>query len=80
MSKNIGVREESGFSSPPPSREAVALLKWVNDSKSNEAEFWTKIWPRLIPTKLKEGEEDGFSDDGREVSELLDKISVEMAQ
>lgn len=73
VSKNIGILDSKKLSGPPPAREAVALLNWVNESASNEAEFWTKIWPKLIPAKLKD-EAEGYEDDGREYIALIERI------
>ncbi len=74
VSKNIGVFDSRHFTSPPPSREAVALLNWVNASAGNESEFWTKIWPKFIPSKLRDGDTEGFADDGRHQLAIIERI------
>lgn len=51
------------------------LLQWVRSKDSNEDAFWLSMVKSLLPTKKQMEEDDRFSDDAREVTEILEKLS-----
>lgn len=60
-----------------PSPGAFAHLKFVQASDDNKVDFFTKVYPRIIPSKSQIESMDRFRDDGREHFELLDKLLAE---
>lgn len=57
-----------------PSRNALTLLMWCLSSAMQEAEFWTKLWPRAMAAKKTDETDRKFSDDGRKITGLIDQI------
>lgn len=62
-----------------PSAEAWAMLQWARRNNANEAAFWGQIWRQLMPTKQALEAETRFSDDGKPILELIDRIKTTMS-
>lgn len=58
-----------------PSSEAWGMLQWAKRNNTNEAAFWSQIWRQLMPTKQSLEAETRFSDDGKPILELIDRIT-----
>ena len=58
-----------------PSSEAWGMLQWAKRNNTNEASFWSLIWRQLMPTKQSLEAETRFSDDGKPILELIDRIT-----
>lgn len=58
-----------------PSKLAWNLLLWVRNPL-NECDFWKSIWTKLLPTRSQLEKEEKFSDDGRTVLKLIERIKA----
>jgi len=57
-----------------PSSEAWGMLQWAKRNNTNEASFWSQIWRQLMPTKQSLEAETRFSDDGKPILDLIQRI------
>jgi len=73
---NLAVKDVEPSDAPSPG--AYAQLKFIQSDDSNLVDFFTKVYPRLIPSKSQVENLTKFNDDGREHFELLDKLSGEV--
>ena len=62
-----------------PSPGAFAYLKWVQRSEENRIDFFTKVYPRIIPSKSQIENMGKFHDDGRSNFRILEQLSAEAA-
>lgn len=62
-----------------PSPGAYAHLRFIQDSKEHMEDFYTKVYPRLIPAKSQIENMSKKYDDNRTVFDLLERLSGEVA-
>jgi len=75
---NLMVKDVKPEDAPSPG--AWAHLQYHRSSKAAMAEFFTKVYPRLIPAKsTMQKMQDKFHDDGRTTFDLLDRLLAEDA-
>jgi len=72
---NIAVKDVKPSSAPSPG--AFAHLKFIQDSDTNRVDFFTKVYPRIIPSKTQIENMTKNHDDGRSTSDLLDRLQAE---
>lgn len=69
--------EHMGFkaeASEAPSRQAWAMFKYYSQSPDTQAEFWSKIYPRIAPTKSEVEKHGRLIDDGRPILDTIEQI------
>jgi len=69
---NIAIRDVKPADAP--SAGAYAHLKFIQNSNDNKVDFFTKVYPRIIPSKSQVENLTKFNDDGRANLDLLDRI------
>ena len=57
-----------------PGARAWGLLVWCQQTLANEREFWTRLYPMLLPTRKELDTDDRYADDGRKTFSVLDRI------
>ena len=72
---NIAVKDVKPSEAPSPG--AYAYLRWVQKDEQNEIDFFTKVYPRIIPAKSQIDKENNFNDDNRSTFDLLNRLSGE---
>jgi len=72
--KNIAVKNLKPADAPSPG--AYAHLQYIQTSEQNMLDFYTKVYPRLIPAKS-QLDKANFNDDDRKTFDLLDRLSSE---
>ena len=72
VAKHIAV--EDAIASEAPSSEAWGMLIWAQRTGHNEREFWTSIYPKLLPTRTQLDAEARFSDDGRAIISIIERV------
>jgi len=72
---NIAIRDVKPADAP--SAGAYAHLKFIQKKDANMVDFFTKVYPRIIPSKSQIENLSKFNDDGREHTELLDRLLTE---
>ncbi len=72
VAKHIAVNDACAIDAP--SAEAWGMLRWAQSSNHNEREFWTSIYPKLLPTRTQIDAEARFSDDGRTIITIIDRV------
>jgi len=60
-----------------PSPGAFAHLKFIQKNQVNQVDFFTKVYPRIIPSKSQIETLNKFNDDGRSDIDLLDRLLTE---
>jgi len=73
---NIAVKGVEPADAPSPG--AYAHLKFVQQNNINKVDFFTKVYPRIIPSKSIIENMSKFNDDNRGITELLDKLQEEL--
>lgn len=72
--KNIAVKNVKPSDAPSPG--AFAHLQYIQLNEQNMLDFYTKVYPRLIPAKSQlEGSK--FNDDSRTIFSILERLSRE---
>lgn len=72
---NIAVRDVKPSDAPSPG--AYAHLKFVQQNEENKVDFFTKVYPRIIPAKSQVENLSKFNDDNRATFDLLGRLSGE---
>jgi hypothetical protein len=72
---NIAIRNVRPEDAPSPG--AFAHLKFVQENNDNKIDFFTKVYPRIIPAKSQVENLTKFNDDNRTTFDLLDRLSRE---
>lgn len=57
-----------------PSPGAIGLLQWVKSSAANLGKFYSDMHPKLAPSRSQLEAADRFTDDGRDLSDLIDRV------
>lgn len=60
-----------------PNPGVYAHLRFIQKTQENMADFFTKVYPRIIPSKSDVEDKSKFRDDGRENFELLERVLKE---
>jgi hypothetical protein len=74
---NMGIRFDTIDPKSAPSPGAYAYLRFVQGNPALMSDFYTKIWPKLIPSRTQLENTDKYNDDNREHFELLDRFTAE---
>lgn len=69
---NIAVKNVKPKDAPSPG--AYAHLKFIQQNDENRVDFFTKVYPRIIPAKSQLDKAGTFNDDGRTDIELVDRL------
>lgn len=72
---HIGVKDVKPGDAPSPG--AYAHLLFIQQKDLNKVDFFTKVYPRIIPSKTQVENMTKRHDDGRKHFELLDRLSEE---
>jgi len=72
VAKHIAV--DDAVAEEAPSSEAWGMLIWAQRTGHNEREFWTSIYPKLLPTRTQLDAEARFTDDGRAIISIIDRV------
>jgi len=75
---NIGVKNVKPSEAPSPG--AYAHLKFIQQNDANMVDFFTKVYPRIIPSKSQIESLNKFNDDGRDHLAILDRLAAEMGK
>lgn len=57
-----------------PNSEAWGLLIWCRAHPNNMSNFYTNMYPKMLPNKTQLEQEGRFNDDGRELSNFIARI------
>jgi hypothetical protein len=63
-----------------PGSEAWGMLMWARRNEGNEAQFWGTIYTKLLPSRNQLDSENRYTDDGRRLLDLIDKLEGELEE
>lgn len=72
---HVAVRDVEPCDAPSPG--AYAHLKFIQQSADNMVDFFTKVYPRIIPSKSQIESLNKFNDDGRANFDILERLQGE---
>ena len=61
-----------------PGSEAWGMLMWARRNEQNEAQFWGSIYTKLLPSRNQLDSDSRYTDDGRRVLDLIEKLDMEL--
>lgn len=73
---HVAIRDVSPSEAPSPG--AYAHLKFIQKNDDNMVDFFTKVYPRIIPSKSQIENLGKFNDDGRSNLDLLSQLQAEI--